>query len=554
MSNQTHRSNNSLDQDIAEFEDQTGKRVRILRQILDEVTSAEDKYLAVAAKMGSNKSYISSVPLKWFADINFASDLDIFKEYRDENNKSIEINESTLGMLSQRKPDWSRQLAMTVYLAIREHHKFPPALLVAYQDWILDKDHNNWGMDGCALQDSLTHEALDSKNWVVNLNQHGTKFYALDGQHRLMATRGLRDLIQGSLPKKNKEGRIEKFVITIDDVLEHHTKGDGNQRDDLRRKIESILDSEKIGVEIIPAVQAGETLDEAFRRLRQVFVDVNQNARSLEKGELALLDEVNGFSIVARSVMVTHRLFRAKGDSLRVDVKASQLNEKNPHYTTLQTITSIAKSYLGQLEEFEHWENHVCGINGAGMLRPDDDELDAGRQKLKAYFDAMMTLPSHQDMIQGAEVQKFRMRVDDGGQDNVLFRTTAQEALADAIGLLEGESNGRISPKEICTTLAKKDDQDQPHLKLRDPASPFFGVLCHPVDLKMRKQHYKRLATDMFRHLLDGGTSDEQARRNLKKAVFDSRRVTPEGVDPAEAIGLDGNRIKFEDFELPVPW
>ena len=74
---------------------------------------------------------------------------------------------------------------------------------------------------------------------------------------------------------------------------------------------------EVMGIEIIPAVQSRETFRESVSRLRNVFVDVNENAKRLEKGELTLLDENDAFRIVARTVMTKHPLF--KGGSGRIE-------------------------------------------------------------------------------------------------------------------------------------------------------------------------------------------------------------------------------------------
>ena len=554
MSNEKNNDRDKMIEDLTKF-----KKVekKLFRELLDEALDSNDKYLAISAKMGSNKSYVTSVSLEWFANIDFASDLEIFNEHRDELSKSIKINTDTLDILSQRKPDWSRQLAMTAYLAIRDHHKFPPALLVAYQDWITDSEHDNWGIDERALQDSITQEPLDSRGSVINLNHGDTRFYALDGQHRLMAIRGLRDLVQGNLSKKNKYGKIGRETVTLDEIIQYHVKRKDRAKhkenvdeNTIKQKLISMMADERIGVEIVPAVQKGETREEAFMRLREIFVDVNQNARRLEKGELALLDENDGFSIVARRIMVSHELFR-DGDSLRVDDKSSQLNESSEHYTTLQTIVSMASTYLGQQGKFELWANEVCGIKGAGLLRPADKELEEGKDKLSDYFDAIQKLPSHQRMIQGTEVSKIRRR-DEGGEDNVLFRPIAQEALARAVGLLERQNT--LSLEDICKKLSKKDDIKFSELKLTDSASPFFGILSDPVTSKMRRQASAGiLATDMFCYLLSGGMPDED-REILKQKFFESRRVTPDGYEPARAIGLDGEETTLDKFELPHPW
>ena len=525
----------------------------LFRELLDGALDSKNKYLAILAKMGINKSYIASVSLDWFSNIHFASDLEIFNEHRDEQSKSIRINSDTLDILSQRKPDWRRQLVMTAYLALRDNHKFPPALLVAYQDWILDLDHDNWGMDGRALQDSLIQEPLDSRGSIVNLDHKNTRFYALDGQHRLMAIKGLRDLIEGNFFEKDKYGKSNKEMITLAKVMQHNEENNVDENT-IKQKLISIIENEQIGVEIIPAVQRGETRNEAFMRLRAIFVDVNQNAKRLGKSELALLDEDNGFRIVARRTMVLHDLFRAGDvdDSLRVDMKFTQLNEKSEHYTTLQTIANIAESYLKKQEAFSRWGREICGIKGAGLLRPSDEELKEGESKLSNYFDAIQQLPSHKRMMQGTPAGTIRSCNHDPGEANVLFRPIAQEALAGAIGLLESDKG--LSPQDICKKLAKKDDIKFSDLKLNEPASPFFGVLWHPVNGVMRgNSSDKELATQMFCYLLSGGMEDKE-REFLKEKVFESRRVTQDNIEPAEAIGLDGKQTILDKFELPNPW
>ena len=525
----------------------------LFRELLDGALDSKNKYLAILAQMGINKSYIASVSLDWFSNIHFASDLEFFNEHRDEDGKSIEINKDTLDILSQRKPDWRRQLVMTAYLAIRDHHKFPPALLVAYQDWILDPDHDNWGMDRRALQDSLIQEPLDSRGSIINLDHKNTRFYALDGQHRLMAIKGLRDLIEGNFFKKDKHGKADKEAITLGRIMQYNEENKVDENT-IKQKLISIIEDEQIGVEIIPAVQRGETRNEAFMRLRAIFVDVNQNAQRLEKSELALLDEDNGFRIVARRTMVLHDLFRAGDvdDSLRVDMKSARLDEKSDHYTTLQTIANMAESYLKKQGAFSRWGREICGIKGAGLLRPSDEELKKGRNKLSEYFDAIKNLPSHKRMLQGTPAGTIRSCSHDQGEANVLFRPIAQEALAGAIGLLESDKG--LSPQDICKKLAKKDDIKFSDLKLNEPASPFFGVLWHPVNGVMRwKSSDKELATQMFCYLLSGGMPDED-REILKQKFFESRRVTQDNIEPARAIGLDGEETTLDKFELPNPW
>ena len=524
----------------------------LLRRLLDKDLEQGQWIFAISCRMGESTSYISSVPLKWFSGVKFPSALSIFDEYRDEQSESVRINKETINSLSQRRPDWSRQVGMTSYLAFRSHHKFPPVLLVAYQKWVFDSNSDNW-VGGKATKDSVTRKNLDSRGWVVDIGHGGTDFYALDGQHRLMAVKGLRELTEdGSLPVKKKDGELKKNVVTMEKILEEHPNFRGVDKPTLREDINSIME-EQIGVEIIPAVLAGETKEEAFSRLRKIFVDVNQSAKRLERGELALLDEMDGFRIVGRQIMVSHKLF-AHDDGLRVDTKLNQLTEKSEDYTTLQAIVGMARGYLKKHEPFNKWENIIGGIPNAGTLRPLDDEIEEGKEKLIAYFDAVATLPSHKKMLSGTNVSKLRSS-QDGGYDNVLFRPIAQESLATAVGTLEKDKG--MSIKSIFIKIQKKDSDKKSAFRLKDRTSPFFGIFCDPIDLKMRRQEkYKKIATDLFIHLLGGGISDKDEKEILRKKVFDSRRTTPEDSESpdASAINYNGKEVSYKDFQLPKPW
>ncbi len=135
-----------------------------LRLLLDWQRDREDHKIALPAKMGTSKSYLISVSLGWIAaNVYFARDLPIFKKHVHADSNTININDMTATYLQQRAPDYSRQLPMAMYLATREHHKFPPLLLVAYQDWVYDEGRDNWGPDGRAMMGSLNVERLDTR-------------------------------------------------------------------------------------------------------------------------------------------------------------------------------------------------------------------------------------------------------------------------------------------------------------------------------------------------------------------------------------------------------
>ena len=97
---------------------------------------------------------------------------------------------------------------MTLYLAARRNHKFPPLLVVITQKWVDDARADEWET-GFATKDSLEYEPLDSSGYFVDLAlEADSMLYAIDGQHRLMAIKGLKELSDtGQLGSRRASGK-----------------------------------------------------------------------------------------------------------------------------------------------------------------------------------------------------------------------------------------------------------------------------------------------------------------------------------------------------------
>ncbi len=525
-----------------------------LRLLLDWQRDREGHHIALPTRMGTSKSYLVSVSLGWIAaNVYFARDLPIFKAHQRKDSKAININDLTAEYLQQRAPDYTRQLPMAMYLATREHHKFPPLLLVAYQEWVYDEAHDMWDSHGRARANSLNVENLDTKACVVDLDVVNTQYFALDGQHRLMAIKGLKDLLDnGRLSSKKKDGT----TIAGKDVTRDEIEGYFEERGLAFNKLQGAME-EVMGVEIIPAVQDRETFRESVSRLRNVFVDVNENAKRLEKGELTLLEENDAFRIVARTVMTKHPLFKGKPHELNVDTKSNQISEKSQNYTILNALVSIARAYLGEKSEFIEWKDTVLDLRGRrsiGLLRPTDDEIEKGLAQLFMYFSALSTLPSHQSMIlyfsSDAKEGKSPAELRSGNGGNILFRPIAQTALARTTARLQRDKG--VDLKNLMATLAIREESGE--LDLTNRKAPWFGVLCDPVFEKVRRQKkYEDLCVEMMTYLLGGGFDDEQRLNKLRKDFFEARIG---GEDSGEPMARNlSDELKTEaEFSLPDPW
>ena len=528
------------DQVISDVMQMEERNRQALSLLLDLQREKDGHLFALSTRMGETSSYVTTVSLGWVVqNVHFAGDLPIFKGKVDKITKKVPVDENTIRDIQQRQPDWERQLPMALYLVLRKNHKFPPLLVVGYQDWVYSDNAEQWGLDKRAMQNSLTVMPLEPKAIYYDLDVKNTKYYALDGQHRLMAILGLHELLtKGKLFSLDVNGKPKpNRLITREAIIKQIQKENGEDEGMIHNRLERLM-SERIGIEIIPAVADGETYKEALFRLRGIFIDVNENAKRLKEGELILLDENVGFRIVVRNIMVSHDLLKGK-----IDQNKTQLPESSECYTTLKTLVEIARNYLGAKTEFSPWKNPMFGNKNFGFMRPDEYELSEGTIALNSYFDALKQLPSHEQFIQGKPAGDIRKK---NGEDNILFRPVAQMALAEAVAALERENE--MSLESIISALARQEEAGQ--LKLRERTAPWFGVLCNPLDQKMRtKKEYQILCGKLFYYMLGGKIADDKYRIDLREAFAEARRV-----GDTEAINIDGKPVSKDKVQLPSPW
>ena len=525
---------------------------RALSHLLEKLRTQTNHHLVLQVHMGDVSSYLTSVTLRWVAEkVGFAADLPIFHE-SSEGSKRVAVDQETVEKVQQRQPDWRRQLQMSTYLATRRHHKFPPLLLVGYQGWVYEPRHEKWGIEACAMNESLTLRTLEPTGTYWDLDDTDTEFYALDGQHRLMAILGLRDLIQtGQLHALDEKRRPKKGGLSRQEIIDHIHNGTGESHASIHERLQRLMD-ERIGVEIVPAVRLGENYDEALRRLRQMFVDVNENAKILSRSELAQLDETNGYRVVSRRLLAEHNLLQSSTDTdgeprHKVETTKTTLPEGSNCYTTLNTLAEIIRRYLKEnktlpdTKNFASWDNLVAkGI----FVRPEDWALEHGRQAMVEYFDHLAMIPSHVAFIQGKPASELRKS--EGG-DNILFRPIVQTALAEAVGKLVTRG---VSLANIVEELTRQETLG--HLRLTQRTSPWFGVLCDPSSGKMRRhKRHEELCCRMFQYLLGGGIQDDFDRDQLTEDFAAERQIDQElGV----AINLEGEPVPRSEVRLPHPW
>ncbi len=525
----------SLSDDLEKLDAAARTKRTVLARLLDEQREKRNHVMAVLAEMGDSISFVTVSTLKWVAtNVRFALDLPTWKGKLDPSGKMI-IDAETLDELRQRAPDWRRQIPMVRYLALREHHKFPPIVVVAWKPWVHDRTAEEW-IDGVAGENSVTEHALDTGHTYIDLDCEDTEFYALDGQHRLMAIQGLQTLLQSrQLDGKDQYGNIRpNKSILLDDIIAdmHFAERKGVHPSATM----NALMQERIGLEIIPAVMQGETYESAARRMRSIFVDVNKHAKKLTTGELALLDEENGFAVVARRTMIGHKLLYN-----RVQTKQGQLAEAAKEYTTLENLVVMAKLYLMQFSEFAHWN---VGPNEL-FQRPDDENLESGGAKFKNFINELSKLPSHNALVMDTSKSAGDFRIE-GDSENIFFRPIAQAALADALGYLEIVRGKDLF--DVFSVLSEREEAGA--LQMRPHASMWCGVLCDWSGKMQRHTRYRTLCSRLLVHLLGGGTPSDE--REELENEYRNARARDAGND--RYVGADGKECSGREVKLPPPW
>lgn len=517
---------------LSEHHEREMKEQQILAVLLENYLGRKDRIFVQKTEMGGIEAYVGSVTLEWFADrVNFASFLPLLQKKYNPETGNIEIDADSIDEIQQRPLDWSRQAPLVQYLAARKNHKFPPVLVVINQPWVDNPKAAEWDSQRRATKSTTEFTPLDREGKVglLNLSEADVTVYALDGQHRLMGVQGLMELIRtGKLHRYKKDKTPYDTFITVADLIEQYQVEPGYLQS---------LPKEKIGIEFICAIAAGETREQARRRVRSLFVHVNLMATPLSKGQLAQLNEDDGFSIVARKIAVTHPLLQQHSDRKpRVNWNSATVAAKSTVLTTLQALKEMSERYLGQ--KFPHWKPLEKGLIA---MRPEDEELKEGIEDFQKLFDNLANLSSYKilEELDTPDLRRFSFEKD-GGEGNMLFRPVGQVALVQALGILVFRKG--LSLEDIFKKL-RKFDLERGFTGMEYPQSLWYGVLYDPN--KKRVQVAGRdLAARLLIYIL-GGIHDHMERAELRKALADARTIEN------KTIGFDGKFVEPKGVGLP---
>jgi DGQHR domain-containing protein len=484
--------------------------------------------LVQRTQMGGSEAYIGSVTLQWLADrVKYASEMSLLSEQHQPQDRNIAIDSDSIEVIQQRPLDWSRQAALVQYLAGRATHKFPPVLVTIDRAWVDNIHAPEWGRGGKANESAAIFMPIDGNNSVGLLDVgESVRIYALDGQHRLMGIQGLMELLSaGELPRYNKERHPVGHKITLAEL--------GTSEEYL-----GSLPQETIGIEFISAVVKGETQLEARRRIRSIFVHVNLMAIALSKGQLAQLDENDGFAIVARQIAVNHPLLKdIPGRKPRVNWDSATVATKTTVLTTLQALQDMAAKYLQY--QFPNWKPKAQ--KGLVPLRPDPAELETGITAFSRLFDRLSQFTSYGRLNSEDTTQLRRFSFEPGGgEGHILFRPVGQVAFAQGVGMAVFKK--QMAETDVFRKLDRY-DADGGFSQINLPQSLWYGILYDPNKKRILVSG-RDLAAKLIVYLL-GGVDNDFDRAELRRYVAEARTVGE------YAMSFEGKLVTPKEVGLP---
>ncbi|HEU6448925.1 MAG TPA: DNA sulfur modification protein DndB [Verrucomicrobiae bacterium] len=567
MNTESNPKKTNVDDMIAEDRARTERRKLMLVELLQEAMEKKGYVFVQSSAMGKTlsdskspklvPSYSATHTLEWIADkIKLGSHMPFMETKIDKDPKSetygrLQIDEENAEEVKQRAPDWSRQPALAAYLA-QSGRKFGPIIAVVHPDWVMNPKHENWDKHGRALKSATEFTALDLEGKIGLLNLQNVLIYALDGQHRVIGIQGIRDVRDNprGLVLKDKFGAEKKTAYPRDEFLKLFNLS--------LEELNSLL-NETMVVEYIPAVIAGETREEASRRIRYTFISINSYAKKTDAGENILLDETDGYAILARKAGIYHPLFNFKGKNNRVNWKNSSIPAKRTEwYTTLQAIRDMGEKYVSALDKdrAKRWD---AEFSGQMPIRPSEKDLEGAKIQFFEFLDFMHQLPVFQTLERGniltraEDVERWREFPTADAPDNkghLLLRPIGQTILANAVGQLikSREDGGKgMSLEAVFKKLKRLDEQGG--FEAHRPQSVWYGVTYDPKKEKMIMGN-QSWAHDLLIYLVSG--MDESEREELWVNFVTARIVNKE---TSTWMNLEGKEKKFDlgRQELPAP-
>jgi hypothetical protein len=300
--------------------------------------------------------------------------------------------------------------------------------------------------------------------------------------------------------------------------------------------------------------------------VRRTFIAINSYAKRTERGENILLDESDGYAIVARRIAVHHQLFEGGCTNKRVNWKTTSIpTGRTPFITTLSTIQEIAQIYLKQVRPdiVKKWKPPKAGMV---PVRPAESSIESAYLILSELFDCIRRLPiftrlekaDRDDSIELLEKWREFPRYSRTGasvegtrsfRGHLLLRPVGQVILANAIAIMvtpRAKGGMGLSLDTVRRRLCVCDAADA--FEAHRPSSIWYGVTYAPDTNRIINRN-RSWAHRLLVHAL-AGTSDGTLRQELWWSWVSARIVDKKAMTWKNLQGRTA-RFSWECEELP---
>lgn len=229
-----------------------------------------------------------------------------------------------------------------------------------------------------------------------------------------------RERVEGSFGLLRLSGAEKLFAIDG----QHRVAG-------IKKALQQADDPDSLGRDSVSAIFVAHDpeSDEGKKRTRRLFTTVNKKARIISKAAKIALDEDDGFAIVTRQLIDTHRLFADEHDYLLyASGGAIPANDVNSLTTVVGLFEIVKALYGGPKGAFEN-------------NRPAEDAITSHVNSCIEFFNELIDqIPEFKDVFDDRADSPGNYRLP--GRNHMLFRPAGQQVFARAVQLLVSRGDG----------------------------------------------------------------------------------------------------------------
>ena len=409
-------------------------------------------YPAIRARMGDWNYYIVRMKMR-----EIANEIHIAQDFYKDNTLSDAV-QRTLAKSRVKKE-------IAGYLA-RRPDRFFSSIVVASMDG--EPAWHPVEMDTDVVPSIFAESRTLRESFGVLSFGDEPKYYALDGQHRVAA---IKLLVNAEADYDTPEGFDDDLLSVIVVLREEHDVSDR----------------------------------EWLQRYRRLFSSLNRWAKKTDEDTNIIMDEDDLFAILTRRLITDHEFFQAPGrqkDSFKVKTQGKNMNARDGHFTTLQTLYSLNSILLHtRRRENFGWDSSGAKLNQ--QVRPDEQFVDDTYEELASYWDALLeALPILRSTPANQRQHDPALHTDEIG-DHLAFWPIGQELLVRIVRSLLDErfaQHGGASHAEMVEAL-----RPLGHVPFNLHSSLFRHLLLVRVPerntWRMRSED-RKLACDLARRVL----------------------------------------------------